>query len=279
MKSISILRSYVAVGIIAASSVSAEEMQCTAQSLETCPGACVDRCLSDDSFFDENAASCGRLVRDAQSDPAILDITSCGIPGATAGSEFGSCLIKARAIQRTNTGRAELEKLLSSAPTTCAATPYALNQMYACLGSETDTIRDLFEPLVQRGYIIPGDVEITAESQICTTSNTQIDTDEFTAESLTSQSTILTSEFSVVSSCRREWESWLNEASRECDTDATGSCEQGIDAVIGAMQRNIQPAEAREVEIQGIIDGIDRQLEQISGVILVRNLICPPLDQ
>lgn len=278
MKKAIFFKYLVAVGIFTASAISADEMQCTVQTLETCPGACVDRCQEDDVFFDENAASCGRLLRDAQSDPAIRDTTSCGISGATAGSEFGSCLIQARAIQRTDTGRAELEELLSSAPTTCAATPYALNQMYACLGSETDTIRDLFDPLVQRGYIIPGDEEITPESQICTISNTQIDTDEFTAESLTSQSTILTSEFSVVSSCRREWESWLNEASRECDTDATGSCEQGIDAVIGAMQRNIQPAEAREVEIQGIIDGIDRQLEQISGVILVRNLICPPLD-
>ena len=276
MKLSSILQLLVAIGAISATSVSSEELLCTAQTLETCPGVCVDRCLSDDAFFDDNAASCGRVVRDAQSDPAIRDTSSCGIPSATAGSEFGSCLIKARAIQRTDTGRAELEELLSSAPTTCAATPYALNQMYACLGIETDTIRDLFEPLVQRGYIIPGDEEITPESRICTIANTQIDSDEFVAESLTSQSTILTSEFSVVSSCRREWESWLNEASLDCDTDATGSCEQGIDAVIGVMQRNIQPAEAREVEIQGIIDGIDRQLEQISGVILVRNLICPP---
>ena len=257
---------------------SAEELQCTVQMLETCPGVCVDRCVSDDSFFDENAAACGLVVRAAQSDPASLDTSSCGAPGATEGSEFGSCLTKAREIIRPDTGRPELEELLSSAPT-CAATPFALNEQYSCLGSETDTIRGLFEPLVQRGYIIPGDEEITPESKICTISNTQIDTDEFTAESLTAQSTILTTEFSFVSTCRREWENWLNKASTKCDTSATGSCEQGIDAVIGAMQRNIQPAEAREVEIQGIIDGIDQQLEQISGVILVRNLICPPVEQ
>ena len=151
--------------------------------------------------------------------------------------------------------------------------------MYACLGGETDTIRELFDPLANRGYGTLDGEDITPDSPICTISNTQIDTDELMAETLTVQSTILTLEFSVVSSCRREWEDWLNEASSKCNTSATGSCERSIDVVIGAMQRNIQPAEAREVEIEGIIDGIDRQLEQISGVILVRNLICPPLDQ
>lgn len=259
------------------SPIYAEALECTGQTLETCPGACIERCLSDDSFFDENAAACGRVVRASQSDPGSLDTSTCSAPGAAEGSEFGSCLTAAREIIRPDTGRPELEELLSSAPT-CAATPFALNEQYSCLGSETDTIRGLFEPLVGRGYIIPADEEITPESKICTISNTQIDTDEFTAESLTTQSKILTTEFDFVSSCRRDWENWLNEASTKCNTSATGSCEQGIDAVIGAMQRNIQPAEAREVEIEGIIDDIDKQLEQISGVILVRNLICPPVE-
>lgn len=259
------------------SPIYAEALECTGQTLETCPGACIERCLSDDSFFDENAAACGRVVRASQSDPASLDTSTCSVPGAAQGSEFGSCLTAARSIVRPDTGREELENLFSSAPT-CAATPFSLNEQYSCLGSETDTIRDLFAPLVGRGYIIPADEEITPESPICKISNTQIDTDEFTAESLTSQSKILTTEFSTVSSCRREWEAWLNDAADDSVKSETGTIEAAIDAVISAMQRNIQPAEAREVEIQRIIDDIDVQLEQITGVILVRNLICPPVE-
>ena len=281
MKSFLVLFSAASMGLIGVLSASAQQTQCTTQTLrsnETCLGACLDRCLDDEAFFSKNVVSCGRLVRDAQSDPAIRDASTCGVPDASAGSEFGSCISKARTIKRTNTGRAELEELLASAPT-CAATPFALNEMYACLGSETDTIRDFFEPLVDRGYVIVGNEAMTPKSPICIISNTQIDKDELLAETLTTQSTILSKEFSVVSACRREWEGWLNEASSKCDTSATGSCEQGIDAVIGTMQHNIQPAEAREVEIERIIDGIARQLEQISGVILVRNLICPPVDQ
>ena len=284
MKIFLVLFSAVGMGLIGVLSASAQQPQCTTQTLrainsssETCPGACLERCLDDKAFLNKNVVSCGRLERNAQSDPAVRDATTCGVPDEPAGSKFGSCLSKAGTIKRRNTGRAKLEELLASAPT-CAATPFALNEMYACLGSETDTIRDLFEPLVSRGYVIVEDEAMTPESPICIISNTRIDKDELMAESLTTQSTILSKEFSVVSACRREWEGWLNEASSKCDTSATGSCEQGIDAVIGTMQHRIQPAEAREVEIEGIIDGIARQLEQITGVILVRNLICPPVD-
>lgn len=273
-------------------SASAEQTACNADMLNSCPGACVDRCVEDNAFFDENVAACGRLVRDSQSNPAVRDISACVVPGATAGSDFGSCLSKARAIKRKNTGRAELEELLSTAPTTCAATPLALNELYSCLSAETDTIRDLFEPLVNRGYVT-ADVQdtaiagqdiaaaskaITPESPICTAPEAQIDSDELMAESLTTQSTILTSEFKAVSSCRKEWEDWSNEASAKCKTTETGACQKGISTVIATMQSNIQPAAAREVEIKGIIDQVGRQLEEISSVILVRTLMCPSQD-
>lgn len=276
MKKSSVFKTLVAVGIIAASSVSAEEIQCTVQTLETCPGACVDRCLGDDTFFDNNAASCGRIVRDAQSDPAIRDTTSCGISGATTGSEFGSCLSAARTIQRTNTGRDELEQLFASAPT-CAATPFALNEMYTCLSTETDTIGELFKPLVERGYNTPDGQDIKPDSPICTISNTQIDSDELMAESLTAQSRILTSEFETISGCRQTWVQWLDEASDSCKADAR--CARRIDAVVKAMQSNIEPAADRELEIENIIDDIDEQLSEITGVIFVRTLICPPQSQ
>jgi len=258
-----------------AGSAPAQGIECSADTLNSCPGACIERCINDDAFFTSNEAACGRLARDVQRNPSIADTSSCTPVATAAGSAFGACLMEARAIEREDTGRAELEEILSTAPT-CGQTTFALRQMYVCLSNETDTIRSLFEPLAGRGYGT-GDDQVTGpDNRVCQIPRNQIDTDELMADSLTTQSQILMAEFAVVSACRQEWEVWLNSASALDLTSETGAVQQGIATVITAMQSEIAPAAAREVEISGIIDDIGRQLEQILGVIFVRNLICPP---
>lgn len=264
-------------GIIAVSfGHSLAAQQCSADSLLTCPGSCVERCADDDDFFNQNLEQCAQLTRNFARNPDAMNPELCESENELIANELGQCLGKARSIQRELSGDSTIDALFETAPS-CASNPYALTQLYNCLGSEGDNISKVYQPLTTRGYssaVEPGDAG--ALPQVCGIERGQIDRDRLLADVLTEQSTALLGEFGSVSACRQDWESWLDDYSANCSSQSTVTCGSSINGIIEIMQSQIAPASEREIEIRDIVRGIEDQLVDIRSVMFSRTLICPP---
>lgn len=250
-------------------------MACSAQTLLTCPGACVERCRDDAVFLDSHREQCADIVAQAIRDPASMDPALCEGGDSADRRTLRQCIEAAGNIVRPPSGDSIIDDFLSSAPD-CAATPYALGQLYTCLAGEADDISEVYVPLVARGYdtsVVPG--EDGDLPQVCAIPREQIDRDRNTADILTLQSESLLGEFSVVSACRRDWEGWLDAASDSIPDDI-GELRPTIDGIITLMQNEVAPAGERELQIRGIVDGIQGQLGNIRSVMFASTLICPP---
>ena len=255
---------------IAGSPVNAQDA-CTAETLTSCPGLCVERCEVDSAFFDSHSAACGRIFRDQRSNPDALDPANCAPAAAPFDTALGTCLGAARSIERRTTGNPDVDDFFDGWPS-CAQTVFALEDQYACLKEETDHISSQYVPLVDRGY--GSEANPLNRDLLCEIPQDVIDRDDLVAETLKDRSGLLTAEFSTVSSCRRELETWLNDKTSDCANSATGNCEQTIQQLIDITKEQIEPAKALELDTQKIVDGVEKQIELILGAIRARVVIC-----
>lgn len=236
--------------------------------LASCPSQCATTC-EDPAFFRAHVEECAAAF---EADPAA-EPASCGPAEPQAPVTLGACIERASAIAVEDSPLPDLRDIYTafySDLPTCAKSPVALTEMYACLNQEAEIITSEF------GSIQRIDVDSSAPAAMLAAACRlkQLGTIaelHGSAKSLSGRAQVLTTQLSSVSDCRRSYSDWLGERGKICSDAATTfeGCEIAISALNLSIDQRLTTASQQNDRIVGVLEALKQDLSTIIALTII----------